>query len=409
MRRLCLGAYGAAMSDSDSNQPHLNLVATATDESIEVRDAGLDGWLLNVKAVEVSDVASDAPPPVAAVVQGLARQFPQIQRLAGRSDQLQVSFSPEIRRLLASGQAHLMQSGTGTLPTAVDQSGRIVGHARMVGGPGVSTGGAMAAGAMIPLAWPLLLGAAVGSAAAWSEQRRMERTFAEMQASLARIEHRLRDDDHGALDAADELVALMRPHLADGRPPGQLCLELAAARQEIERIYRSRHRFVTRFKESLESAQLQHEASGGNRTPWVGDIDKELTDSSSGLVDELVVYLKVMVCRARLGACTSAVLSVEGDGRAALELLAKLEWSTREHYWDLQRRLTALARNEPGSSMWRRVPVLGSAVLGADRPDQARDLVTRLAGEMETQIGPSIPKRDAETTVVVPARLVAVA
>lgn len=388
----------------------LELITSGPDAAVELRDPGADNWMVRVDPVASPGGPVEVPPPVAALVQGLVRQFPQIGEFAGQSGQMKVAFSPEVRSLLRSGQAHLMKSGSETLPTAVDQSGRIIAHARQVGGLSLGGSGAVAAGALMPVAWPLLLGAAVGSAAAWSDQRRLERTFDAMQASLARIEHRLRDDDHGALEAADDLVGLMRPHVVDGRPPAQLCLEVAAARQEIERIYRSRHRFVTRFKESLEANQLRHEEGGGDRTPWVADIDKELTDADSGLVDELAVYLKVMVCRARLGACTAAVLSVEGDGRAALELLGQLEDSTREDYWDLQRRISALARFEPGSGFWKKVPVVGSSVagaLGSDRGEAARNLVSQLAGEMESKIGPSIPERDADTAIVVPAALVA--
>jgi hypothetical protein len=109
--------------------------------------------------------------------------------------------------------------------------------------------------------------------------------------------------------------------------------------------------------------------------------------------------------KARIGTCTAAVIAADGDGQTALRLLDQLEQSTRVDYWDLQNRLAALARFEPESRIWGKVPMLPDSVSAAlpsgRRAARAHDVVTRLAEEMRTKIGTALPQQDAPATILV--------
>jgi hypothetical protein len=384
---------------------------------IEVVDRTLDQWVMRIEPIELPPGTGAVPPATVAVVRQLASQFPLLADACRHTDAIQVVFPPEIRAMLATGQAHLMKSAAGTLPTAVGVNGKILGQATVVAGAagvgaagagaaaGVGASAAAAAATTLAAMWPVLLLAGVGAAAAWSSQQWMENAFAQMQRSLGRIEHRLRDDVDGVLDSADALVELLVANRGEERVPQQVRLELAVARQSVEAIYRSRHRYVTRFKHQLEQAQIDEERKSGKRTPWAGDVLKDISDGYRGVVDELVTYLKAMIARARIGACTASVLVADGDGAMALRLLDQIENEIRVDYWDLQNRLTALSRHE-AESRWHAVPVLGDARKG--QADHARELVSQLAEQMQAKIGPAIPERDESTTLAIPTDVLAV-
>jgi hypothetical protein len=358
---------------------------------VEVTDRVLDQWVVRLEPIDIAPEAKPVPTATLAVIQHLAMQFPLIAAALQRHEAYQVVFPAGIQTMLSRGSATLVQSGTRTLPIARGANGQFIANGTIVAG-----GAAVAA---VPL-WPVLLVAAVGAAAAWQQQQWTERAFDRVERSLDRIEYRLRDADHGALDAADAVVDLLAATRGAGDTPEQLRMELALARQSVESIYRSRHRFVVRFKEDLEAAQLEAERKSGKRTAWVGDAREAFAHGGTPVIEELLTYLRAMIGRARLGAWTASVLAADGDGIAALHLIAQIEDSIRADYWDLHNRLWALSLHE-ADSFWHRVPVLGDSK--KDQADGARQLVTQLATEMRTKIGPVIPSRDAAIAVTVPS------
>jgi hypothetical protein len=380
-------------AENDASQDDLS--ATWTNDTVEVTDRVLDQWVVRLEPITFAAPADPAPEAAVAVVRHLAMQFPAIAQACQRQGTdrvLQVAFSPAVQRMLATGQASLLRSGPSLMPVARATNGRFLEHAALVGGIG--------AAATAPPLWPVLLAAGVAAAASWSAQHWTEQAFARVQSSIDRIEYRLRDADHGELDAADALVQLLVAGQADGSTPNQLRMELAVARQSVETVYRARHRYVTRFKDSLEAAQTDEETRSGKRQPWAGEAQEAFAHTGTPVVEELLTYLQAMVSRARIGAWTAGVLAADGEGTMALRLLAQIEDSTRTDYWDLHNRLWALSRHE-ADSFWHKVPVLGDS--RKDQADQARHLVTQLAKEMRTKIGPAIPERDEIPTVTIPA------
>jgi hypothetical protein len=356
-------------------------------------------WLLRIEPIttDLRAAPSTASPTAAMALGGLAQHLPAVHAALRESTTLRVAFSPEVRRALQRGQLQLMQTASGAMPTAVDAAGRVAGHARVVAG---GAGGTAVVAAGAPM-WPIALAAAAGLAAATAEQRWLERTFADLQAAVNRVEHRLRDDDAGALEAADRLVALVARDGSTTVAP-QLRLELAAARQRVESVYLSRRRFVERFKKALETEQTAHEARTGERTAWVGDTAAELADRRTGVVDELVLFIQAMIARARLAALTAAVLAQETAGGDALALIEQTAMETRRDYYDLHNRVRALTRSGPEASGVRRlmeiakqrVPLLG----GAD--DESAVLALRaLEAAMSSTVGDALPDRDDELVI----------
>lgn len=170
----------------------------------------------------------------------------------------------EIQRALASGQASFMQSAGQALPVAVNSSGQIMGMARVAGGAGTA-GGGIALGATAAVAWPVVLASAVAIAAAMAQQKWLENTLGRLEEALARIENRLRDDDHGVLEAAEHLAALVEPLLTTGLVLAQLRHELAASRQDVEGFYYSRRRFVERTSATSGRSRRSAEARTARR------------------------------------------------------------------------------------------------------------------------------------------------
>jgi hypothetical protein len=114
----------------------------------------------------------------------LVDRFPDLARVVRRHSDLLVTFSPAARRSLALGDLHLMQAGRDLLPTAVSASGKIVETARVVPGTAVGTGVAIGATGLV--AWPIVLAAAVGVAAAYAEQRWLTTTFTAFRKAIKR-------------------------------------------------------------------------------------------------------------------------------------------------------------------------------------------------------------------------------
>lgn len=365
---------------------HLTLVPTGPAPGIgDLVDADSGLTVARIEPFERTNAGAIPMGPPASALQFarvLAEQIPQVMEAANHAGSLRVVFSPEIRKGLANGTLSLMRSGRGTLPTAVDASGKIVGTAVVLG---VST--------TLP---SLLLPVAVGAVAAMAQQRWLEQTFAEAQKALARIEYRLRDDDFATLEAADRLVSLLEPSFARGTPPEQLLLQLAHTHHEVDRVFLSRRRFVERFKRNLEVQQNAYEGKTGAIKTWVGNLTDELGDEDNGIADELVLFLQAMITRARVGTCVASAIASQGDGEAALRLLDVLDDGLRPDFYDLHNRIRALAKIPPDKKWWPKVPGLSR-----ERATAAFELVTHLNDEMTTKIGPFIPERDQEVSFVV--------
>ncbi len=408
LRRL-RGALGADQQEPVGDSEN-GLAVVATGAAVDVVDKNFEGWLIRLEPASELDLerrTETVPPSVAVAVRSIADRFPEVARLLRANPGLRVVFSPQLRQLLATGEAHLMRSGSETLPVVVDATGKILGHGRVLPNSGLTmAGGGVVLGAAGVVAWPILLAAAaVGAAAAMSEQRWLERTFAGLESSMRRIEFRLRDDDAGLLEAADNTVELVRPSAGAGTVPPQLRMQLAVAQLDVDRVYASRRRFVERWKRALAEAQDDAQYKSGRPKTWAGDIADELADRRTGVMDEIVLFLQAMIVRARLTACTAAVVSADGDGRAALTMLDRLEPELRHDYHDLANRVKALAKFEPQAPKWKEllqsVPGAKIPLMRMKSDNEAHALMQELYGEMHRTIGAALPERDVAVDVFI--------
>jgi hypothetical protein len=380
-----------------------------------------DDWLLRIEPVELSLETRERTSPAAVLaVSRLADQLPVIRQALekaplGPASGLRVVFSPAIERGLTDGTLRLMRSGTESLSIAVNQAGRTVEIGRVVGGTALAAGTAGAGGAAgagvagvavaTPPLWPIVVAGGLALAAAYAEQRWLEQTFGELRQAMERLEHRMRDDDAGAIAAADTLVALLAPEGHLGPVPEQLRIELARARRQIDSVYLARRRFVDRFKRALEAAQTEHEARTGERAAWVGKVTDELADRRTGVVDELVLFLQAMIARARLGAITASVLAADGDGLHAVVLLKTIEDEMRTDYFDLHNRIAALARGERAEKGWDRVRGIAGKrlpMLAHGSDDEGVEIVRAVDRAMRETVGAAMPERDRVLDLVVP-------
>ena len=249
----------------------------------------------------------------------------------------------------------------------------------------LGAGAGLGIGSAVIAAWPVVLAAGVATAAAAAHQRWLEQAFASLDAQLERIATRLRDDDLGTLEAADRLVDLIA-QLGPTRIPSHLRAEVASARFAVESIYFSRRRFVERLKQAIEEHQNQHEKKTGESTAWAEGVAKYLGKDDSS-AHELVVFIRAMATRARLGAITASLLGGDGEPLAAISLLEQLDASLRRDYWDLQNRLAALARSSPDASIWQRV------ARKSDHTTVQADIKT-LSDALGESVGTRISQRD---------------
>jgi hypothetical protein len=354
------------------------------DGIVQLHDPRIATWVTRFEPVaEPASSGSRSSAAAFGLAAGLVEATPGLADLLRSRGVLRVVFSPEMRRGLADGTYRIMGD---SLPIAVNRAGRAVEIAR-VPAADLATAGAGAgigAGAFLAGAWPLVLAAGVATAAAMAQQRWLERAFSGLEGSLERIEARLRDDDLGVLDAADRLVDLVG-RFDDLELPPQLRREVAVARQAVDAVYFSRRRFVQRFKDLIERAQVESERHTGEPTPWPRDVVEQVGEGVAAA--EIVVFVRAMVARARLGAVTAGVLASEGAPVAALQLLDEVHDTLRPDYWDLQRRLAALARAEPESPFWRRL---------IDRQGAETAIATArsLADAMHLAVGERLTERD---------------
>ena len=380
-----------------------------SDEAVEIVDPASGSWLFRVEALPEhteavgGDTASVATLRATAALLG---HVPALREVATNRG-VRVVFSKETTKLLRSGAVELVEASKGTLPVARKVGSKtFVEIGKVAPGAAATVGGAATFGALAAAATPVLVVAAIAAATAYAEQRVMEKRFAELQRAVDRLEIRLRDDDLGSLEAADRLVDHLQADVAQGRVPPQLATELALARRDVERVYLSRRRFAGRFLRALEDAQKRKAEKGSDRmrTGWAGDMADELRDRKSGVVDELALFVQAMVVRARLTAATAAVVASQGNGGSALRMIDDLDSELKHDYFELYRKLRALARFGPEKSWYNALPGLGNApLLGGQVGEEAKRRVASLVENMENLLGRAIEAHDLDVTVVLPA------
>jgi hypothetical protein len=305
------------------------LVAEQADGVVRLVDSELSTWVLEAVPLdyEPSPRGSMTSGMAAALAASLADEFPRFKDLLASGQGFVVRFSPEVERGLRDGTYKLLQTGSSAKAVARSTaSGQVVEA-------GVVVGGAAAAGGV---GWPVLLAGAVAVAAAAAHQRWLEQVFASLEDGLEQIAVRLRDDDHGDLGAAEQLIELIGDSaVGSGLSPLRVA-ELAEARRNVESIYFSRRRFAARFKDQIEERQVKAGMTkAGTPKTWTADIARDLVDEDKGVIDELVLFFRAMIARARLGAIAASILIADGSYDVALRLLDQTRSTMRTDYFDL--------------------------------------------------------------------------
>jgi hypothetical protein len=346
--------------------------------------------LMRLKPLPALVTREVAPPSSAflAALHTLGLASPGLQTVlreaASKGEGLTVAFPAEIVTGLRTGAFHLMQSANGALPVAVDSAGKIAAHARVVGSATAAgaVGGAAAGatvGAVAIVALPIL----IASAAAYAQQRQLEKSLASIQAVVERIEARLEDTDSGVCDAAEQFLMLIEDSLAEGGLTEYLRLELASQRTAVEALYGARRRWVQRFKLDLEREQIKRERSKGRGQPWVDTVVESVKGGK--LEQELTLFIRSLLSRTKLSVLAAAALAEEGRGSAAMQLINRSEIELRSEFFDLHRRLVPLARVEPELSVFQKLPGMGGAL------ERAHETVKTLVEHLNLHVLPVIP------------------
>lgn len=307
--------------------------------------------------------------PVAAIVAGSAR-----------SGGMRVIFTPEVQRALADGTMRLVESSTGAMPTAVNTMGRFVETARVV--PGAATGGIAAlSGAGLAMA---LLPAAVAGAVAYANQRHLDQKLKEIREAVDAVHQRMQNDDWGTLEAGAAIVSLLGGLPPHRDIPQQLRLELAVARQEVERVYRSRRIEVRR-----RIIDVVRKETEGRSDPWQGEVSKIF--DKKGLDILIAQYLEAMVVRAKLTTATSLALAFDGEGEFAVRMLEDAQTELHGSYEELYRVMAKLAGKRPAAG-----------IVGKITRDDGSAPWRRAKGwrdELEKQVGSQLKARQGEVAV----------
>lgn len=361
--------------------------------------------------VTISDLAPSAaapaqlPTPVLGAVSAAATASPlaleAIRNAARSGSGIQVEFAPEVMKGLRNNTLRLMTTAAGDhTATAVDASGKVVANARVVGTMGTAgkaaTGAAMMTGAVV------MLPIAIAAIASYQQQQQLERALGNIQATLDRIEERLRDEEHGVCDAAGSFIELALQASAQGPLPPYLRAELASHRVRVEGVYGSRRRFIGRFKSELERQQIEFEQKKGVRQPWVESVQEMAKDGR--LEDEIVLFIRALIAQSRLDAFAALCLAEEGLPDLALKVLHDSATELRSEFFDLHNRLAPLARIEPPRSVKDRVPLMSRSLARVHSTAQA------LVAQLDQQVLPGIPdpSDDKPLTVALSADDVAV-
>lgn len=283
-----------------------------------------------------------------------------------------VRFTPEIQKMLDSGSAVLMRTSRGQVSDAVSRlTGQVLEHGTV---------------AETSVQDPVrLLGGGLTTAAAAAQLYQIQQALKRIEERLDELVIRVRDDDHGELSAAEELVAPLLAAVINGQVPPQLASELAVHRQRVESIYFSRQRFVERFRDELEDRQDRHAEKKGESRAWARGAVKAFGDREA-FEAEVLIYARAMSIRARLALCTAAVVSLDGQPDVAQWMLRDIGENTLDAFGDLARRLSALGREDPG---WTWIPMSGRKEL--------QETAQALADLFETQVAPQLPARPSDT------------
>lgn len=311
-----------------------------------------------------------------------------LREAAAAGNGLRVSFPPHIVKGLRDGSLHLMGSGSRTIPTAVDAGGKVVAQATVVGGGlavGAATGVTLSAVAVVAL--PVV----IAGAAAYAQQRQLDQSLASIKAVVERIEERLEDTDTGVCDAADEFLQLVQDAMEDGGLSDYLRVELAAQRTRVEALYGARRRWVERFKNTLEAEQVAREKSKGRGQPWVDSVADHAKNGK--LEQELILFVRSLLSRSKLGVVAAAALAEDGRGSAALKLIDRYEIELRQEFFDLQRRLVPLAKYAPEGSLLQKLPGMGKTLL------EAHSTVKTLVEHLNKHVLPGIPDPSEDRAV----------
>lgn len=320
-----------AQEDISSDQPDSpgsEIVVREADDAIELWWPG-GGRLATVRPVDAKSLGTPLRSPWVrkAVFAMLGRAGKAVKGKPGGTYRL--TFPPDLMSSLTSG---------GTVDV-------------VVGGGGVTAVGRGVAGAA--LGGPTLAVAVGAVAMSVAQQQRLDRTLAVIEQRLDLLIDRMRDDDHGRLDAAESLLAQIEARSA-ATPSQQLRAELAAARQSVEAIYFGRRRFGQRLGDAIGDAQDAVIAEGGEAEAWAAGV-LEAVGEPAQLRSELLVYLRAVVVRARLATATSGILAMDGDVEDANRLLAETVEELRSDFYGLYRKLRPLAQWAPKRSLpWKR-------------------------------------------------------
>lgn len=343
--------------------------------------------------VRISDLTSlattptELPAPVLGAVGAAATASPialEAIRSAARSGKgLRVEFPPEVMNGLRNGTLKLMATTSGDQKSiAVNAaSNTIVAHGKVVGT--AATAGKAATGAAVMTGAVVMLPIAIAAVASYQQQQQLERALGNIQATLDRIEERLRDEEHGICDAAGSFIDLALQASEQGPLPPYLRAELASHRVRVEGVYGARRRFIGRFKSELERQQIEFEQKKGVRQPWVETVQEMAKDGR--LEDEIVLFIRALIAQSRLDAFAATCLAEEGLPELAMKVLHDSASELRSEFFDLHNRLAPLARIEPPRGVKERVPLMARSL--AKVHATARTLVDQL----DQQVLPGIP------------------
>lgn len=327
---------GGASSGVPADAPSGEAVEPGTDLVVRDADDGaLELWwpgggrLATLRPGEGGGGTSVGVPWLRRAVTPLAKRA--VGRYGpGRSQRYRITFPTDL--------IEAMQAGGGSLDAAAMGAGALPAAGSRLGVLGAGT--------------PLLAVAAGAVALSVAQQQRLDRTLAAIESRIDLVLDRMRDDDHGRLDAAESLLAQLELS-ADGVVPDQLRRELAASRHTVEAIYHARHRFAERLGEAIGAAQTDAENSSGEAQAWADGVLDAVGDPSQ-LRSELFVYLRALVLRARVATATAGVLAVDGDVLAADRLLRSTVEDLRHDFYAIFRRVKPLAQWAPKRGLSRR-------------------------------------------------------
>lgn len=359
-----------------------------SNSEVEILDSGVDGWLMRLSTTTAAPssggrMLTSSCAAVGALAQSLTPVSALLSATASSGHALQVGFSAATQAGIQSGTLALMQSSTGALPVAVDSAGKIRELARVMPAGGLVAG---------PALLPVLIPAAAAAAASYYQHQALQATLDGIREVVDRIEERLRDDDWAVLEAGDELAGALVNEHGGWDVPDQLRMELAVARQSVERVFRSRRRFAQQLVAKLDADTF------GRSDPWTDQVRKLVKGDHNWI--EVSLYLQAMVVRARLTSATAFVLATDGEARAAAAMTSSAVAELSSSYEPLLKALEPLAGRRPEGRLIDRVP-------GRRASDEdGFRFVGSLVGEMRSGIGMALESAKEPSMVVLPPHLV---